>query len=168
MDSMIDTSDGLPDSLFEEVTRKMESSDATENIDFSNYLIFGDVEEIKRVIRTNGIVNISLRDVIETLSLTHSNYVTTGTGRGTHRTLIALKQATDRLPISSDDIDKMIVNISYGTNSPVGIRDIKVMIDWIKEYNRTINLIWGVACDNGLPENEIKITLLAVNKNRIS
>ena len=157
----------MRDPLFEEAARAIVSLEATNNIDFDKYPIFGDVEEIKNVIRTYGIVNIGIRDVINTLSVTNSNYITTGKGKGAQRILIALKQAVDRLPVSIDDIDKMIVNVWSGTRQPVDMREIKAMIDWFEVYNKAINLLWGVAWDNELSDNEIKIILLAVNRHRL-
>lgn len=167
MNTTIDHSDELRDPLFEEAARAIVSLEATNSIDFDKYPIFGDVEEIKNVIRKYGIVNIGIRDVINTLSVTNSNYITTGKGKGVQRILIALKQAVDRLLVSIDDIDKMIVNVWSGTSQPVDMREIKAMIDWFEEYNPAINLFWGVAWDNGLPDDEIKIILLAVNRHRL-
>lgn len=167
MNTTIDHSDELLDPLFEEAARAIVSLEATNNIDFDKYPIYGDVEEIKRVVSTYGIVNIGIQEVINTLSVTNSNYITTGKGKGAQRILMALKQAVERLPVAIDDIDKMIVSVWTGISQPVEMQEIKAMIDWLEECCPAINLIWGIAKDKERSLTEIKIALLAVNRHRL-
>lgn len=167
MNNSIENSVDSRDSLFDEVAREIISREANNNIDFDSYPIFGDAEEIKKVIHAFGSVNIGIRDVIDTLSFTNSNYITTGFGSGRMRLLTALKQAIDRLPVSIDDIDKILLNVWTEPSRPIGMPAIKDMVNRLNKRIPAINLMWGIAWNNELSENEIKVTLLAVNKHRL-
>ena len=75
-----------------------ESASYIDNIiNWNNYHILGDIEEIKNIILANGIINIDIGDIIYTLSTTNANYVTSGIGIGPNKILTALNQAIDQL-----------------------------------------------------------------------
>ena len=65
------------------------------------------------------------------------------------------------------DIEKMIVNVWTSEFKPVVMSEIKAMVKRL-EYTlpEEINFIWGVAIDSDINE-DIKITLIAVNRHKL-
>lgn len=154
------------DPILEEITRALAESDIDNIINWNDYFVSGDIEEIKKIVRVHGIINIGVEDVISTLSTTNTNYITSGKGTGPKRILIALKHAIDRLPVKFQDIEKAIVNVWFGEYRPILMSEIKEMVKYLEYKFPEIDLIWGVAVDPDINE-EIKITLIAVNKHRL-
>lgn len=152
---------------FLEVPKMIVPSDIDNIINWNNYHILGDIEEIKNIVHTHGIINIDIGDIIPTLSTTNANYVTSGIGVGPNRILTALNHAIDQLPVELQDIEKMIVNVWTSEFKPVVMSEIKAMVKRL-EYTlpEEINLIWGVAIDSDINE-DIKITLIAVNRYKV-
>ncbi len=152
---------------FLEVPKMIVPSDIDNIINWNNYHILGDIEEIKNIVHTHGIINIDIGDIIPTLSTTNANYVTSGIGVGPNRILTALNHAIDQLPVELQDIEKMIVNVWTSEFKPVVMSEIKAMVKRL-EYTlpEEINLIWGVAIDSDINE-DIKITLIAVNRHKL-
>lgn len=139
--------------------------DIDNKIDWNDYYISGDIEEIRRITRAFGSFDIGVDDIICTLSTTNTNYVTTGKGIGSKRVLMALKQAIDKLPVSLHDIDRMIVNVWTGKGNcrPIRMPEMGAMQDYLLDILPELALFWGVAVDPTLNE-DIKVTLIAVNK----
>lgn len=150
----------------EEALKMIISSDIDNMINWNDYHISGDIEEIKEIVRVHGIINIGVDDIICTMSTTNMNYVTTGKGRGSKRVLIALKQAIERLPVKLQDIEKVIVNVWVSGCHPILMSEIKGIVKHFGYKFREMDLIWGVAVDTEISE-DIKITLIAVNRHRL-
>lgn len=153
-------------SLFDAAARMNVSSDIDNRIIWDNYFIDGKIDDIKKVARSHGIINIGVDDIISTLSTTNTNYVTSGIGIGPNRILTALNHAIDQLPVELQHIERMIVNIWASEYKPVAMSEIKAMIKRLGYTLPEINLIWGVAYDSDMNE-DIKITLIAVNKHKL-
>lgn len=148
----------------EDIARVIAARDIDSIICWKDYHISGDIEEIKKVVRVLGRINIDIGDIIYTLSTTNANYVTTGNGAGPQRVLIALKQAIDRLPVDLHDIEKMIVNV-WTVDSHVTMTEIATMQDYLLDILPELDLFWGVADGPTLNYDDVKITLIAVNKH---
>lgn len=155
------------DMLFEEVAVKIVSSDIDNIINWKDYYISGDIDEIKKIARIPGIINIGVDDIISTLSTTNTNYVVSGKGTGPKKMLIALNNAVAKLPVKLQDIEKMIVNIWTKRCRPVEMQEIKTLVEHLGDTMSELSLIWGVAVDPNINDADIKITLVAVNKNRL-
>lgn len=63
---------------FEVATRRIAQSDIDNRINWDDYFIIGDIEEIKKIACVHGIINIGVDNIISTLSTTNTNYVTSG------------------------------------------------------------------------------------------
>ena len=155
------------DMLFEKASMMIGSSDIDNILNWKDYYISGDIDEIKKIARIPGIINIGVDDIISTLSTTNTNYVTSGKGSGPERILIALNDAVDKLPVKLQDIEKMIVNIWTKRCRPVEMQEIKTLVEHLGDTMSELSLIWGVAVDPNINDADIKITLVAVNKNRL-
>ncbi len=145
----------------EEVVWLTAPSDIDNIINLNGYLVIGDKEEIKKIARAHGIINIGDEDIISTLSTTKTNYVTSGEGTGEDRVVVALNSAINRLPVKLQDLEKLIVNVWINACCPILMSEIRGMVKCL-EYNfPKRDLIWGVSVDSDINE-DIKITLIAV------
>ncbi len=151
---------------FEEAARMIVPPDIDNIINWNNYHVSGDIDEIKKIVRAHGIINIGVEDIISTLSTTNTNYVTSGIGTGPNRILTALNHAIDQLPVELQDIEKMIVNVLTSEFKPVVMSEIKAMVKRLGYTLPVINLIWGVAVDPDM-NDDIKITLIAASKHKL-
>lgn len=155
------------DMLFEEAAMMIVSSDIDNIISWNDYYVSGDIDEIKKIARIPGIINIGVDDIISTLSTTNTNYVVSGKGTGPKKILIALNNAVDKLPVKLRDIEKIIVNVWINRWRPVEMQEIKALVEHLGDTMSELSLIWGVAVDPNINDADIKITLVAVNKNRL-
>ena len=155
------------DMLFEEAAMMIVSSDIDNIISWNDYYVSGDIDEIKQIARIPGIINIGVDDIISTLSTTNTNYVVSGKGTGPKKILIALNNAVDKLPVKLRDIEKIIVNVWINRWRPVEMQEIKALVEHLGDTMSELSLIWGVAVDPNINDADIKITLVAVNKNRL-
>lgn len=151
---------------FEEATRMIVPSDIDNIINWNSYYISGDIEEIKKIVRAHGIINIGVEDIVSTLSITNTNYVTSGEGMGLDRMVMALNRAINRLPVKLQDIGKVIVNMWISECHPILMSEIEGMVKYFGYKFPEIDLIWGVTVNADINE-DIKITLIAVNKHKL-
>ena len=149
---------------FEEAAKVIVSSDINNNINWNDYFVSGDIDEIKKIVRAHGIINISVEDIICTLSTTNANYVTSGEGMGIDRVVTALNHAIDKLPVKVQDIEKMIVNLWISKSQSIEMSEIKGMVKYFGCKFPDIDLIWGIAIDPDINGDGIKITLIAGSK----
>lgn len=158
--------DNDPNIVFEQIGKMNVSSDIDNIINWNAYYISGDIEEIKKIVRAHGIINISAEDIVCTLSTANTNYVTSGEGMGVDRIILALNRAIGRLPVKMNDIEKVIVNVWVSECRPILMSEIKGMVKYFGYKFPGIDLIWGVAVDSDINE-DIKITLIAVNRHKL-
>lgn len=158
--------DNDPNIVFEQISKMNVSSDIDNIINWNDYHISGDIEEIKKIVRAHGIINIGVEDIVCTLSTANTIYVTSGEGMGVDRIILALNRAIGRLPVKMNDIEKVIVNVLISECHPILMSEIKGMVKYFGYKFTGIDLIWGVAVDSDINE-DIKITLIAVNKHKL-
>lgn len=149
---------------FEETAKVIVSSDINNNINWNDYHISGDIEEIKKIVCAHGIINIGVEDIVSTLSTTNTNYVTSGTGMGEDRVMMALNRAVHRLPVKLQDIEKVIVHVWISEQYPILMSEINGMVKCFGYKIPEIDLIWGIAIDSDINDDGINITLIAGNK----
>lgn len=151
---------------FEEAARMIVPSDIDNIINWNNYHVSGDIDEIKKIVRAHGIINIGVEDIISTLSTTNANYVTSGGGMGADRVVEALNHAVHKLPVKLQDIEKVIVHVWVSECRQILMSEIKGIVKYFGYKFPEIDLIWGVAVDSDINE-DIKITLIAVNRHKL-
>jgi len=151
---------------FDVAARMIVSSDIDYIISWYDYFIRGDFDEIKKIVRADGIINIGVEDIISTLSTTNTNYVTSGSGFGMYRIDMALNRAINRLPVKLQDIQKVIINVWISDCRHILMSEIKEMGKCLECNFPQRDLIWGIAVDPDIKE-DIKITLIAVNKHKL-
>lgn len=158
--------DNDPNIVFEQIGKMNVSSDIDNIINWNAYYISGDIEEIKKIVRAHGIINIGVEDIISTLSTTNTNYITSGESSGEDRVIMALNHAVHKLPVELLNIEKVIVNVWVSECHQILMSEIKGMVKYFGYKFPEIDLIWGVAVDSDINE-DIKITLIAVNRHKL-
>lgn len=158
--------DNDPNIVFEQIGKMNVSSDIDNIINWNAYYISGDIEEIKKIARAHGIINIGVEDIISTLSTTNTNYITSGESSGEDRVIMALNHAVHKLPVELLNIEKVIVNVWVSECHQILMSEIKGMVKYFGYKFPEIDLIWGVAVDSDINE-DIKITLIAVNRHKL-
>ena len=158
--------DNDPNIVFEQIGKMNVSSDIDNIINWNAYYISGDIEEIKKIVRAHGIINIGVEDIVSTLSTTNTNYITSGESSGEDRVIMALNHAVHKLPVELQNIEKVIVNVWVSECRPILMSEIKGMVKFFGYKFPEIDLIWGVAVDSDINE-DIKITLIAVNRHKL-
>ena len=158
--------DNDPNIVFEQIGKMNVSSDIDNIINWNAYYISGDIEEIKKIVRAHGIINIGVEDIISTLSTTNTNYITSGESSGEDRVIMALNHAVHKLPVELLNIEKVIVNVWVSECHQILMSEIKGMVKYFGYKFPEIVLIWGVAVDSDINE-DIKITLIAVNRHKL-
>ncbi|MDE6586771.1 MAG: hypothetical protein K2K40_00360 [Paramuribaculum sp.] len=131
---------------------------------YENYTIIGETAEIDRIVNTFGILNLSVDDVMSTLSKETVNYVVVGTADGEGCIANALKVAIDKLPIETENTSKLLFNIWMSKNSQSPMAEIKLMIDYIESIPSNIDICWGCAYDESLSGEQVKVSLIAASK----
>lgn len=158
--------DNDPNIVFKQIGKMNVSSDIDNIINWNNYHISGDIDEIKKIVRAHGIINIGVEDIISTLSTTNINYITSGESSGEDRVIMALNHAVHKLPGELQNIEKVIVNVWVSECHQILMSEIKGMVKYFGYKFPEIDLIWGVAVDSDINE-DIKITLIAVNRHKL-
>ena len=158
--------DNDPNIVFEQIGKMNVSSDIDNIINWNNYHVSGDIDEIKKIVRAHGIINIGVEDIISTLSTTNTNYITSGESSGEDRVIMALNHAVHKLPVELQNIEKVIVNVWVSECHQILMPEIKGMVKYFGYKFPEIDLIWGVAVDSDINE-DIKITLIAVNRHKL-
>lgn len=151
---------------FEEAARMIVPSDIDNIINWNNYHVSGDIDEIKKIVRAHGIINIGVEDIISTLSTTNTNYITSGESSGEDRVIMALNHAVHKLPVELQNIEKVIVHVWVSECRQILMSEIKGIVKYFGYKFPEIDLIWGVAVDSDINE-DIKITLIAVNRHKL-
>lgn len=158
--------DNDPNIVFEQIAKMIVLSDIENIINWNDYHVSGDIDEIKKIVCAHGIINIGVEDIVSTLSTTNTNYVTSGTGMGEDRVMMALNRAVHRLPVKLQDIEKVIVHVWISEQYPILMSEIKGVVKCFGYKIPEIDLIWGVAVDSDINE-DIKITLVAVTRHKL-
>lgn len=159
--------DNDPNIVFEQIGKMNVSSDIDNIINWNNYHVSGDIDEIKKIVRAHGIINIGVEDIISTLSTTNTNYITSGESSGEDRVIMALNHAVHKLPVELQNIEKVIVNVWVSECHQILMSAIKGIVKKFGYKFPEIDLIWGVAVDPDINDDDIKITLIAVNKHKL-
>lgn len=131
---------------------------------YETYQIIGETDEIDKIIKICGYINLSADDVISTLSDSAANYVAIGFGFGDDCMADALKEAIDKLPIGVEDIYKLLFNIWIPRNMTPSINYLNSLTEFIKDLSQNIDVCWGCAYDESLSGQQVKVTLIAASR----
>ena len=86
-----------------------------------------------------------------------------GYGEGDGRVRKAVEDALNSPLLSNNDVrnaKKILFNVSFSDEAPLLMEEMNDIRDFMKEFNRNIEVIWGTAVDNTLG-SKVKMTILA-------
>lgn len=118
---------------------------------------------IVEIITINGIMNTDFADVSTTLRDGGVAIISTGFGSGEKRVHDAIEDALHSPLLNNTDIykaKKILIFLSFTEASNFMMEEIEHIHQFMSQFNRNVNLIWGYAVDNTL-DKEVKITILA-------
>lgn len=130
-----------------------------DEIDLSRFRIVGDTEEILKIVRRPGVIDIGHEDILAALTETGTNYVSTGVGHSDSRLVNALKDAIGHLTIAINNARAMIVNIQTGEHNPITMPELNSFSKYLEMECPDVDMIWGVTMDEHIGEH-VKITLI--------
>lgn len=126
--------------------------------EWNGFAGYGDVNELDRIIRARGVVNIDKADLERCLSTNGENYVLTACGDSTSH---CFKDAFAALPKPISQLRSLILEVCYGSRQLL-VSDMADLIstEECKQISDKLTLLWGVAEDDALGD-KFKIVLIA-------
>lgn len=127
-------------------------------------------KSIAEIITIHGHVNLDFADVNTTLKEGGVAIMSRGLGKGETRINDAIQDALHSPLLNNNDVfsaKKILVNISYGENSPLMMEEMDAFHEFMSKFGNEIEVIWGAAVEDTL-EDEVKVTLLATGFNLTS
>ncbi len=122
-------------------------------------------KSIAEIITVEGIINLDFRDVSKILKDGGVAIMSNGTGSGEHRLETAIHDALNSPLLNDNDIynsRKILFNIYQSTQRPLIVEEFDELNRFMEQFESAdIEVIWGVAEDEHLADDEVKITILA-------
>lgn len=120
-------------------------------------------KSIAEIITLPGIINLDFADVKTTMKDGGVALMNNGYGEGEGRVRKAVQDALNSPLLSNNDVrnaKKILFNVSFSDEAPLLMEEMNDIRDFMKEFNRNIEVIWGTAVDNTLG-SQVKMTILA-------
>ena len=120
-------------------------------------------KSIAEIITLPGIINLDFADVKTTMKDGGVALMNNGYGEGEGRVRKAVEDALNSPLLSNNDVrnaKKILFNVSFSDEAPLLMEEMNDIRDFMKEFNRNIEVIWGTAVDNTLG-SKVKMTILA-------
>ena len=120
-------------------------------------------KSIAEIITLPGIINLDFADVKTTMKDGGVALMNNGYGEGEGRVRKAVEDALNSPLLSNNDVrnaKKILFNVSFSDEAPLLMEEMNDIRDFMKEFNRNIEVIWGTAVDNTLV-SKVKMTILA-------
>lgn len=120
---------------------------------------------IVEIITGDGIINIDFADVSTTLRAGGVAIISSGYGSGEKRVQSAINNALRSPLLNNTDIykaKKILLFLTFSEKSNFLMEEVDYIHQFMNQFNKNVNLIWGYAIDNNLePDQEVKMTILA-------
>lgn len=120
---------------------------------------------IVEIITEDGIMNIDFADVSTTLRDGGVAIISSGFGAGDKRVQTAINNALRSPLLNNTDIykaKKILLFLTFSERANFLMEEVDYIHQFMNQFNKNVNLIWGYAVDNDLDETqEVKITILA-------
>ncbi|WP_102407165.1 cell division protein FtsZ [Parabacteroides bouchesdurhonensis] len=120
-------------------------------------------KSIAEIITLPGIINLDFADVNTTMKDGGVALMSNGFGEGDGRVRQAVEDALNSPLLSNNDVKnakKILFNVYFSQESELRMEEMNDVHNFMSEFNRDIEVIWGTAVDNTLGE-KVKITILA-------
>lgn len=123
---------------------------------WNGFKIQGDTSELDRIVEHDGMISLDLNDIINTLSASGENYITDGFGANISE---AFKAAVDKLPISINKVEKMLIQFYLGAKQ-TDMSELSVISNTLSTGNNNLEVMWGITKIESLGDN-IKVVLVS-------
>ena len=121
------------------------------------------VQGISDLITTTGLINLDFADVNTTMKDGGVALMSNGFGEGEGRVRQAVEDALNSPLLSNNDVKnakKILFNVYFSEEAELRMEEMNDVHNFMSEFNRDIEVIWGTAVDNTLG-NKVKMTILA-------
>ena len=120
-------------------------------------------KSIEEIITLPGIINLDFADVNTTMKDGGVALMSNGFGEGEGRVRQAVEDALNSPLLSNNDVKnakKILFNVYFSEEAELRMEEMNDVHNFMSEFNRDIEVIWGTAVDNTLG-NKVKMTILA-------
>lgn len=120
-------------------------------------------KSIAEIITIPGHINLDFADVNTTLKDGGVAIMSSGQASGENRLTTAIENALHSPLLNNNDVfkaKKILLNISFSEEYPLEMPEMDEVNDFMVQFNRDIDVIWGAAMEEGL-EDKVKVTILA-------
>lgn len=120
-------------------------------------------KSIAEIITLPGIINLDFADVNTTMKDGGVALMSNGYGEGEGRVRQAVEDALNSPLLSNNDVKnakKILFNVYFSEEAELRMEEMNDVHNFMSEFNRDIEVIWGTAIDNSLG-NKVKMTILA-------
>lgn len=120
-------------------------------------------KSIAEIITLPGIINLDFADVNTTMKDGGVALMSNGYGEGESRVRQAIEDALNSPLLSNNDVKnakKILFNVYFSEESELRMEEMGDVHNFMSEFNRDIEVIWGTAIDNTLG-GKVKMTILA-------
>ncbi len=123
---------------------------------WNGYPVHGDIEELDRIVESEGFINLDKDDVITVLSAEGESTVTSGVNIKLGE---AFNKAVNALPCKVDKVEELLIDLRFGNKQPE-MSELSSITDTLSEVNPDINIMWGISSDESLGDS-YKVVLVA-------
>ena len=123
---------------------------------WNGYPVHGDIEELDRIIESEGLITLDKDDIVSVLSAEGESYVTSG---GNADLGEAFNEAVNALPCKVDKVEELLIDFRFGNMQPE-MSGLSSITDTLSEVNPDINIMWGISSDESLGDS-YKVVLVA-------
>lgn len=120
-------------------------------------------KSIAEIITLPGIINLDFADVNSTMKDGGVAIMSSGFGEGEDRVRKAIKDALESPLLNNNEVrkaKKILFNVSFSEDCELRMDEMNYVHDFMQQFGRDIDVIWGTAIDNAL-ERRVKMTVLA-------
>lgn len=120
-------------------------------------------KSIAEIITLPGIINLDFADVNSTMKDGGVAIMSSGYGEGEGRVRKAIVDALESPLLNNNDVSKakkILFNVSFSEECELKMDEMNDVHEFMKQFGRDIEVIWGTAIDNDLRQ-KVKMTVLA-------
>ena len=123
---------------------------------------------IAEIVTKRGYINVDFADVNTVMRDGGMATMGTGEGKGEKRVLQAIEEAVKSPLLNKNDIrscDRILFYFHCSKSNPVDMEESKQIDEFMAGLNEDIDVIWGVTFDEGIGEDEVRVTVIATGQN---
>lgn len=123
---------------------------------WNGYPVHGDIEELDRIIESEGLITLDKDDVVNVLSAEGESHVTSEVNANLAE---AFNKAINSLPCNIDKVNSLLIDFRCGTRQP-DMSVLSSITSSLSEAHEEIDVAWGMTSYDSLGES-CKVVLVA-------